>query len=187
MKSRITVIAIAVFFAAMPASAARLQLDMKRAVQVNKGDIRLADVVGLSAETPALAGVFGAVRLGDAPYPGNARTLSRAYVEMVLRRHDIAPEDIAWKGGESCVVTVPAKRIGGGKIAAEAERFLRELPALRNKNVSIQVLTTPRDLTVSAAAEPELVPFAPAMTRAWGRAKVYVKTVSYTHLRAHET
>ena len=49
MRSRMTAILIAALFAAAPAFAAMLQLDMKRAVQVNRGDIRLADVAGLAA------------------------------------------------------------------------------------------------------------------------------------------
>jgi len=178
MKPRTTVILIAALFAAVPAFAATLQLDMKRAVQVKKGDIRLADVATLAAETPRLVQVFGDVNLGDAPYPGNARALSRAYVEMILRRHEIAPEDIAWTGSESCVVTVVAKRVSGQEIVLAAERFLRQLPILRDKNVSFEVVTTPRDLTVSAAADPDLVVIAPAMTQAWGRAKVYVKIMA---------
>jgi len=175
MRVRTAGILLAALFAAVPAFAARLQLDMKRAVQVNKSEIRLDEVATLSAETPALAAVFGRVKLGDAPYPGNARTLSRAYVEMVLRRHDLAPEDIAWKGSESCIVTVASKRVSGREIALAAERFLRELPLLADKNVSFEVVTTPRDQTVSATRDPELVVIAPAMTQAWGRAKVYVK------------
>lgn len=176
MRFRVAfIIAVAALVAGSCAIGADIQIGMKRVARLPSGDIRLGDVASVLTPNAKLSETLAAVKLADTPWPGNARTFSRDYVAMVLKRHDVNADEIAWKGAETCTVTVHTVRVTGDEIVQAARSYLREAPVLKGKSVDMEAASRPRDITVAATERPRLVVSAPAMARAWGRAKVYVK------------
>jgi flagella basal body P-ring formation protein FlgA len=119
--------------------------------------ITVADVAELSEGVPAEA---AGLVLGNAPWPGHERVISRALVRIRLVSAGIRTDRILFDGSELCAVTRQSVRISGDQIVAAARAHLEScLPPCKGAEVQIELLrqVAPVDVAKEGGV-PELRP-----------------------------
>lgn len=177
MKHFLTFLGIATALCA--ASAAEIELDVKSAVMVPRGDIRLAAVAAVSCKDAGVAECLGALSLGAAPAPGNARVVGRDQIGSALERAGHEPARLRWRGATSCSVVVKTARFSGEEIARAGREYLTALPQFQRDDVRIECEQTPRDYVFAAGEPPPALNVSAAgVDRPWGRLRVFIKVAA---------
>lgn len=155
---------------------AQVQIELRNAVTLPAGEIRLASVAGVASGDAALTERAGAVSLGVTPWPGNARVITRDQVVMHLVRAGVDITQLRWQGPETCAVAVQTTRVTGEQIVQAAREYLSSLPALKRDDVKMAVDQTPRDQLLAGNDKfVTLSAMVASMDRPWGKVRVLVR------------
>jgi flagella basal body P-ring formation protein FlgA len=153
----------------------RVQIELKEAAVVQSGEIRLRQVANVSGDV-TLAVDIGDVSLGVAPWPGNARSVTKEQIVMQLTGAGFDVARFQWSGAAACLVTLLTTKVSGEQIVQAGRDYLASLPMLKRDDARIEVEQMPRDCVVAASAEKvSLSAFAASADRPWGRLRIFVK------------
>lgn len=140
--------------AAAHAEDTRVEIALKQSALVSRDVIRLADVARLGEGAPEEASKLS---LGNAPWPGSGREISRALIKVRLASAGLDLSRFAFTGGEVCLVELDTIRIEPDEIVAAARRCLASFFADGGPEVRIELLREVLPVLVSAAGgRPEL-------------------------------
>ena len=192
MKTRLIPV-LAVLFATAAVSVAattpvqRIEIELKNAVALPAGDIRLDQVATLSVpalsevegDEPALAEAIASISLGATPLPGNGRSVNRDHIVMHLARNGVDVTAVRWSGPRSCTVTVRSTTVTGDQIVQCAREYLQSLPMFKECDAQIEVDRAPHSKVMAANdgpnGQPTLTASVSSLERPWGNIRVYVK------------
>jgi flagella basal body P-ring formation protein FlgA len=156
-------------------AAEKVTVRLRKAVQVGEGVIRLADVAELPASCPAaMAGVV----LGNAPWPGNRRTVSRALVHVRMLASDIPSRRYELDGARICIVERRSLTISSAELAKAARRKLAELTEKTTGEIEVELVRPPRPVCLpEGEADPELRASIAGEAAPVGRVRMHVDVV----------
>ena len=117
-------------------------IEMKSEAVVDGEAIVLRNVAELPEDA---AERLGDLELGNAPWPGHHRRVSRALVRVRMASRGFRPDRYEFAGAERCRVAVAEKCIGSKKLLSAARGFLRD----RFRGTG--------DVTIASVAEPRPV------------------------------
>lgn len=127
---------------------ASLALELRAEALVNHTRIALADLVVLPAN-PAAAGSLGRIDAGRAPRAGYTERLSRAQLELLIRRHGAAEGvPITWSGAASVAVRLKTQTVKAQDLEAAATQAGHAEFADRYAGLDIAVAAPTADLEV---------------------------------------
>jgi len=157
-KHVIIALTIAIALSGM-AAADDQQVDMAVALKehaVVTGDvIRLADVAELG---DAVASSAASVSLGNAPWPGHVREISRALVKVRLVSAGYDLTDFDFIGTAVCQVALESVQIGRDELVAAARKYLEKQFAGGDADVRIELARQVSGIHVPAGGLLELRP-----------------------------
>lgn len=165
--------------ASFAALAAEIDIDVKSAAVVLRGDIRIEQIATVTCKEAGLAECLGSLGIGSAPAPGNARLVGRDQIAAALERAGHEATRLRWRGAAACSVVVKAARFSGEDIARAGRDYLTALPQFQRDDVRVECEQTPRDYVFAAGQNPPALQVSAAgVDRPWGRLRVFVKVSS---------
>ena len=129
-----------VLLLALPAALAAAQdaalptVTIKEHALVSGDVVRLCDVADVQGEAPA--GLEQLV-LGNAPWPGNGRAISRMLVKARMLSAGLELQGVQFAGADLCTVEAASMRIEPARLADEAEAYVRSFFAGSGTEVSV--------------------------------------------------
>ncbi|MGE5554156.1 MAG: flagellar basal body P-ring formation chaperone FlgA [Betaproteobacteria bacterium] len=123
-----------------PALALTVELGTEARVagtQIRLGDV--ARIVGDQSEQAQVATLTGLV-LGQAPRPGQVRTLTRGQVVVRLRQAGLDPEEVEFTGSESVAVRQPGRLLGREEAEGLYRREIARLLAVEEDRVALSLV-----------------------------------------------
>lgn len=115
------------------------------------GDVvRLCDVADIGGQVPP---ELEQLVLGNAPWPGNARAISRVLVKARMISAGLDLGGVQFAGSDLCTVEAAALRIESQRIAAQAERCVRSSFPEGGPEVSVQLAREVQPVLVAAGEE----------------------------------
>jgi flagella basal body P-ring formation protein FlgA len=112
----------ALWTAGMSAADDATLIRLKQQAVIDEQVITLADVAELPEDAPER---LRDLELGNAPWPGHRRRVSRELVEMRMAAAGFRQDRYRVAGAEQCTVGVATERVGKKRLLAAARRFLR--------------------------------------------------------------
>ncbi len=177
-------LACAFFCAGVFASEGRLRIDLKSQAVLTGEVFSLCDVAKLPRDVPA--DVKNTV-LGNTPWPGHARRVTRALIRMRLASKGIGPEKLTFGGAEHCRVSVDTVRIEPEKIVAAARRCVEERLKDGKGAVSVELLNKVDPMVVEGGKErPKIRATMHGSSTPLGRVRVRV-TATRSQVRLAQT
>ncbi len=146
----------ALLLAGVAAAEGPIEIRLREAALVEGDAIRLDEVADLPEGVPeALSGLA----LGNAPWPGHGREVSRMLVQVRLVSAGHQLRDFRFTGADTCVVQVESLRIESDRIVKAArEHLLSHFPE-GGPQVTVELLRDVAAVTVAAGGgEVELQP-----------------------------
>lgn len=139
------------------AHAAPVSIELRPAVQVPQGQVRLGDVAYLTTrDLPTLRRLM-TLPLGAAPRPGSPVLLDRDTLERRIQaRGSLASSELDaaavlhWTGAPETVIESAAQQLPGDAIADAARSALESWLSQRSTRADVQIASTVRDLTLPA-------------------------------------
>ena len=113
-------------------------------------EIRLGEVAGIRAEDLDLAERLRRIEVGRAPLPGLTRTLDLNYLKARLRLQQVDLEPILFDVPAAVTVTTASQRVAGADLVAAVRQHILTAREANADTLSINVTSTPPDLTLPA-------------------------------------
>lgn len=157
MKARfipMIVLAAALAAAACPAARAEdgpARISLRDKAILTRDVIRLADVAELGEGVPA--GAAG-LSLGNAPWPGNCREVSRALIKVRLVSAGFDLSRFSFCGSDVCVAELDTVRVEPDAIVAAARECLESFFPEGGPDVQIELLREVQPVELPAAGGP---------------------------------
>jgi len=144
---------LALLAAPLVAREAPPTVTIKDHAQVVGDVVRLCDVADVEGDAPA--GLQQLV-LGNAPWPGNAREISRLLVKARMITAGLEPGAVQFAGADLCTVQASFLRIGPERIVAAAQDYVRSLFPEGGPQVSVSLERQVAPAIVAAGDDPKL-------------------------------
>lgn len=180
MRIRVTALVTAAFLCATvctaPAQTGQtLELKLKRTAVVKGDTFTLHDVAEIAENPPA---GLRDLTLGNAPWPGHVRGVTRALIRMRLASGGFDQDRVRFTGPQQCRVSVKAVRIEPEKLVQAArERLQQRLPDSEGRP-RIELMHPVEPLVVAAGDQPVLLRASvPASGAPLGRVPVAVAAI----------
>ena len=142
--------------AEVPPDGGLIEVTLKESAVVSADLIELRDVALLAEGAPA---EVGRLRLGNSPWPGQVRRISRVLLKVRLVSAGFDLSRLEFKGSDACLVELESLRTEGDEIVAAARRHLEAQFPADGPEVQIELLQQVRPVLVPAAGGPvELSP-----------------------------
>ena len=135
---------------AIAQDAALPRIVIKEHAQVTGELVRLCDVADIQGQAPA---ELGQLVLGNAPWPGNGRAISRMLVKARMLSAGLELQGVEFAGAELCTVESATTRIEGERLAAEAQGYVKSFFAGSDTEVSVALEREVAPVLVGAGAE----------------------------------
>ncbi len=153
-KALRTLLLLAVLAAtAAAAEAPPVAIAIRDSAQVSGDVVRLCDVADLDADAPA---ALRQLVLGNAPWPGNAREISRVLVKARMVSAGLDLGSVRFSGPDVCLARASFLRIAPERIAAAAQDYVRSLYPDGGAQVSVALERQVAPVVVAAGEQPEL-------------------------------
>ena len=143
---------------AAQAAAAGESVTLKAEALVVEGMLRLRDVADISPGAPE---ELARLPLGNSPWPGQSRRVTRGLVTLRLLAAGLDPRDYDLRGAEACVVQRAATTIEADEIVSAARQYLLSQFPEGGHRVRVELLRPVGPLRIEAAREP--IELRPAM------------------------
>ncbi len=177
IESRWTALLTALLAAALCAAAAepKFTVALKEQAAIAGETIRLGDLLSRTDGMPA---ELKELSLGNTPWPGRVREVSRMLVKARMIEAELDPGRFTFAGAECCKVRLKAIRIGADRIVEAARGHLRSHFPAGGPEVQVQLLRELKPVAVPAAGGvPELQPVISGNRSPVGTVRVYVDIV----------
>ncbi|MFO7956027.1 MAG: flagellar basal body P-ring formation chaperone FlgA [Candidatus Brocadiia bacterium] len=134
----------------------RLEIRLREDTSLTGEVIRLKDVAALPDSAPQ---ELGELALGNAPWPGQGREISRVLVKVRLVSAGQQLKDFRFTGADSCIVRVKSLRVEPERITRAARQHLMSQFPEGGPEVSAELVRDVQPVTVTAGeGEVELQP-----------------------------
>jgi flagella basal body P-ring formation protein FlgA len=133
-----------------------LEIRLKQSASVTGDAIQLKDVAALPDNAPQ---EVGELALGNAPWPGQGREISRVLVKVRLVSAGQQLKDFRFTGADACIVRVESLRVEPDRIARAAREHLMSHFPEGGPRVTAELQRAVQPVTVAAGeGEVELQP-----------------------------
>jgi len=154
MKRATTVTAVLVFFAAAVCFAAdeqpeRIRITLKEQALLSGDVIRISDIAEIDGDSDVRA-----LSLGNTPWPGHARRVTRALIEVRLLSCGYDLERFELAGADHCMVELNSVRIEPERIIEAAHRHLAAQFPEGGPEVAIELVDEVAPVLVPAGEQP---------------------------------
>ena len=126
------------------------QVTLRETATVSGGVITLGDIVDLAGSAPE---GMAELPLGNAPWPGRSRRISRAIVKVRLVSAGFDADSLEFLGGEACLVQRESLRVGAEEIVAAARRHLEAQLPSTGSEVEMELYREVGPVLVAASEE----------------------------------
>ncbi|MGE5572357.1 MAG: flagellar basal body P-ring formation chaperone FlgA [Bacteroidota bacterium] len=122
----------------------RVRIEISSPAEVRRAVIRLGDIARIGGEAAGCAGDVAArlrdIEIGQAPLPGQERTLSLAIVRVRLRQAGFDPDDMVITSPTTIVVRTRAATVAADVIAAAVRNFIEAKMPWGKREAEVAVL-----------------------------------------------
>lgn len=154
LKAMRTLLLLAVLAAPLAAQDAQPPtVTLKDKAQIDGPVVRLCDVADVAGKAPD--GLKDLV-LGNAPWPGNAREISRMLLKARMLNGGYDPGSVQFAGADVCVARAAFLRVDPQRIEAAAIAYAKSLFPARGPDVTVALERPVEPVIVAAGDQPEL-------------------------------
>lgn len=130
-----------------------VRVTIRDSAQVSGDVVRLCDVADVGDDAPA---ALKQLVLGNSPWPGNARQISRMLVQARMISAGMDLGTVQFAGADLCTVKAAFLRIEPDRIAAAARDYVRSLYPGDGAQVSVSLARQVAPVIVAAGTKPVL-------------------------------
>ena len=151
----------------LPATAGQIRIEIAEQVEVSGSKIYLGDIAEIGGADPETLALLRAVYLGEAPLPGQRRTMTLSLLRMRLQQAKLPLGELELVVPSTFQVTTRSQLLAGEQLLGLAQRVLQEALAPYPK-AQWELSSAVTDLSLPAG-EVQLVPAGlPSLARTMG-------------------